>query len=219
MLSRADVLSAQVHRHLKNEILAGHIAPGERLIESRLAEQLQTSRSPVREALRMLQMEQLVLADNGAVRVFEPSYRDFAEIYEMRLSIEPFAAGLAAERWTDVDSDKVAANLEKTEEVLTRTDRTEVVALNTEFHQLVWTAARNERIHHTLEDISALMQYYCLLVFQIIQQQTNLLEEHRAIFEALKARDGEKARREMSKHVMQDLRILDAAYLEEAMRE
>ncbi|MFX4301097.1 GntR family transcriptional regulator [Alicyclobacillus tolerans] len=218
MVQRADVLSAQVYRYLKQEILSGRLAPGEKLVESRLAKEFSTSRTPIREALRMLVVEQLVKEGEGSLRVFEPSYADFYEIYELRLSMEPYAAKLAAARWDEDIALRITDNLQQTSAVLEGQRRIDIIQLNSEFHQCIWEACRNTRIQRMLENVSTLIQYYCLLVLRINQLQTNLFAEHTAIWQAIASGDGELAYQRMQDHVEKDLRILDVARQEGRMQ-
>ena len=104
--------SADAYRRIRRWIVEGHLRPGERLVEQRLAEDLQLSRTPVREALRMLQSEGLVAFEpNRGARVRELTRGHIADLYELRARLEAMAAELAALRATPEErTDLVAAD-------------------------------------------------------------------------------------------------------------
>ncbi len=95
-IQRAQPLVVQVYEHLRSAILTGELEPGEKINETQLAAQLKVSRSPVREAIRLLTTEQLLVEKDGMIQVFKPSLDDFLELYEVRLTIEPAVAAKAA---------------------------------------------------------------------------------------------------------------------------
>jgi GntR family transcriptional regulator, trigonelline degradation regulator len=211
-ITRSEPLGEQVYRRLKEEILKGVRLPNERLIETKIAVELQTSRSPVREAIRLLQAEQIAVEKNGSVHVFQPSYEDFCEIYDLRLVLEPAAARKAAVQMNPHHLQLLAENLRATKECLSSNDLPRLITLNYEFHQCIWNAARNSRFDRILQNVSILIHYYCSLVLKLNRQQTNILVEHQEIFEALQVGDSENAAQLMYHHIAKDLQVISSEY-------
>ncbi|GEO24448.1 GntR family transcriptional regulator [Alicyclobacillus acidoterrestris] len=208
-IQRALPLVNQVYEHLRAAILSGELRPGEKIVETKLAAELAVSRSPVREAMRLLTNEQLLVEQGGALHVFLPTIDDFHELSDLRLAIEPAAAALAARRFEQIDDEHLRANLEATETCLASGDRRGIVPLNNQFHQSIWLCGGNSRFVRIMENVSALIQYYGALVLDINNQQTNILQEHGEIYTALKAGDELAARDAMYRHILKDLQVIE----------
>ncbi|MBI3436250.1 MAG: GntR family transcriptional regulator [Proteobacteria bacterium] len=112
-LQRAPTLAEQIYQRLRYQLRSGTFAPGERLVESNLAQQLIVSRSPVREALSRLAAEGLLESRGSGFQVVLPTAQDMAEIFEMRRLLEPPAARQVARAVTPELVDNLAAVLER----------------------------------------------------------------------------------------------------------
>ena len=100
-IQRSKSLHEQVYQAVRVSILSGQLRPGERLVETQLAQQLQVSRTPLREALRKLQQEGLLTAEGGGgLRVATLSVQDAVELYDCRLALEGFAIAAACQQAT-----------------------------------------------------------------------------------------------------------------------
>ncbi len=229
-IQRAEPLSEQVYRYVREAILSGRLAPGEKIVETKLATQLQVSRSPVREAMQLLYTEQLVVEQDGAMCVFQPSTGDLYELYDLRLAVEPAATRKAAELSGEkavTQRDRTVggqhrsrpdnmidhltlleANLKETRRCLEDKDMKTLLRLNAEFHQTIWEMSGNTRFIRILENAADLIQYYCLLVLDINNQQTNILKEHTEIYEAILRGDADRAGMAMFDHISKDLDVI-----------
>lgn len=212
-IQRALPLVNQVYEHLRGAILSGVLKPGEKIVETKLAGELEVSRSPVREAIRLLENEQLLVEQDGNIKVFVPTVQDFQEISALRLAVEPAAAAMAAQRFEGADvralQTSLEANLDATNSCLSTGDMDGIIPLNNEFHRVIWACAGNGRFVRIMENVSALIQYYCSLVLDINQQQTNILQEHTDIYLALKAGDPVEAQDAMHRHINKDLQVIE----------
>lgn len=195
---------------LRRAILSGVLPGGSHLVQADIAEQLQVSTTPVREALRDLAAENLIRLDahRGAV-VHECSVAEMEEIYSLRRILEPEAIRRALDRITD-------AELKKAEEVLLKmeseTDFGTWVELNREFHARLEDAAGSPRlagILKSLRDVSAL--YVGLSMQGEARDLRSANAEHREILEACRARDRERA----VAVVLQHLEVTRSAIREE----
>lgn len=201
-VERPKDLSDEVYERLRAAILEGLIQPGVRLVETRLSEQFGISRTPLREALQKLEQEGLVSArPGGGVVVLELTKADIREISGIRQVLEGYAAKLAASRLTQQDLDKLAQIVERTERALEKGDRAEVARLNSEFHGIINRAAGSKRL---LKLINSFRQHFFntkIAEYFTDEELRYSIEGHWRILNALKARDGEAADREVREHL------------------
>lgn len=209
---RPESLALQVYRYLKNQVLTGALNPGERVVETRIAADLSTSRSPVREALQMLESEGLIVEVDGILQVFNPSLHDFRELYELRLALEAEAARMAATRITDSVLSDLKANIEETRQCIAAGENEQLIPLNSRFHSLVLQAAGNKRIIQARENIEALINYYSYMIFRKNNMQTNIVQEHTDVYMALRDGYPQQAYEAMYGHIQIDLTIVEPLY-------
>lgn len=209
---RVESLAQQVYRHLKEEILRGAFAPGERVVETKIAAALQVSRGPVREALRQLVAEQLLHEDRGVIITFVPTYESFRELYQLRVAIESMAAELAAEVWTPERAEAFEGNLQRSRHAMDHRDSAALVEHNTEFHRLILELSGNTRFQHAISSVSVLLQGYWHQVARAVEWPSDMVTEHTRIYNAVRAGDGVEAASAMRRHIERDLEVMAKAY-------
>lgn len=182
---------------MRASILKGELAPGGRLVETQLAEWLDVSRTPLREALRQLQQEGLVTTDaNGGLRVTTLSIVDAIELYDCRLALEQMAvAGACRHARPDQIAQLEACVLQA--ETLAQQPASasplQLLDLDYQFHHLIAESSGNRRLVSLLDQIFDAM---ALLRIQTLQHNPNVLDirlEHRQIFEAIAGQNPEAA--------------------------
>jgi len=201
---RRSTLAEEVASEVRRAILSGQIAEGSSVSEAQLAEQLQVSRVPVREALVKLEHDGVVLFDHrGRCQVRTFARVEFEEILSLRFTLELVSARLAAQKLTPEDLAALRANLEALEK---ERDVTNISRLDVEFHDLIMAAARHERLNVCWRTVRT--QFELLLAkahrWQAARQipvADHALRGHRPIFKALEARDPDKAVQQMDKHI------------------
>lgn len=148
----------RVYSHIRDGIIAGTYAPGARLGEVDIAELTDTSRTPVREALRQLEMEGLVeVVPHRGARVYTWTADDLEEIYDLRMTLEAMAAARAARRIGDKDIDRLSELCDLMESAAANGQQLDLMAqLNDEFHAIVRTAAASTRL---LTMLGAVIQF------------------------------------------------------------
>ncbi|MCJ0891514.1 GntR family transcriptional regulator [Rhodococcus sp. ARC_M5] len=148
----------RVYSHIRDGIIAGTYAPGARLGEVDIAELAETSRTPVREALRQLEMEGLVeVVPHRGARVYTWTADDLEEIYDLRMTLEAMAAARAARRIGDKDIDRLSELCDLMESAAANGQQLDLMAqLNDEFHAIVRTAAASTRL---LTMLGAVIQF------------------------------------------------------------
>jgi DNA-binding GntR family transcriptional regulator len=200
-VSRHDWQTAHefVRETLRRAILRGDLAGGSRLIQTDLAAQLQVSTTPLREALRDLATEGLITLDRhrgGVVR--ELNWQEMEEIRLIRQQLEPLAVRLVVEHITDTDLDR-AERLRST--MAKERDLGNWVELNTQFHLVFHDSTGVHRLAAILkgfEEASAVYVAQAQRWHPDIRRRAD--DEHQALIEAFRARDGERAAAVMQGH-------------------
>lgn len=197
---RPNQLREAVYRHLKDLLLSGRFAPGERLSEPLLAQELGVSRTPVREAFMRLAEEGLVeLVPGKGARVRRFSPEEVEEVYGVRALLEGEAARLAALRATLWELGELEERLKAIDEA-PREDYAEQMRRDLEFHRALVRLSGNRTLFRLYEDLLSSLALIRSALPTLSQEETTR-EEHRAILEALKARDPEGAKRAVEAHV------------------
>ena len=182
------------------QIRSGELRPGERLTETDLAGRLQISRTPVREAIRQLEADGLVVhvpRVGATVRTLD--YSEVMELYEMRTVLEATAAGMAARAASDIE----ISELEEINADLAAAtgDAPRAYELNRLFHETLAKAAKNRFL---IKSMGALQKALLILGTSTLADETRAEEavsEHEAVLVALRARDGEAAEARMRTHL------------------
>ena len=198
----------QIYYKLREMILYMKIKPGERVYESRLASLFNTSRSPVREAVKALIKEGLLVSDEKSrIFVFEPTLDDIVQIYQCRMALESLAAKLTTETATDAQVEAIGEIIEKTERFLVAEERNreKLIELNTQFHESIILYNNNQLLKKQLRDINSLSYYFRVLNFTGKNRGKELYEEHQNIYQYMKNRDSKRAAASMMQHIENDI--------------
>lgn len=207
-LKKAEPYYEQIYQTIKKLIFEGAYKPGERLYEAKIAKEFNVSRSPVREAVRAIEKEGLlVLNDKQQLEVYKPSLEDVKEIYQCRGGLESLAVKLATERATDQELMELEGVLTQTHQVIQIRDenKEEIVKCNTRFHELILEMSGNKRLQRLLNELSALNYFYRVLNLDTEERKQIIYEEHLGIFKAMNERDLPKAMGLMYTHIDHDL--------------
>lgn len=209
---KTEPLHTQLYHLLKQKLIEGFYEPGERLIEARIAEEYSVSRAPVREALRMLIHDGLVIQKNNALCVFQPTLNDLVEIYQCRQKLESLAASLAAQNINDTQLERLSTILSETNEAWKKGDLEQVIQLNIQFHEIILDASNNSQLISLTSMIRDKVTYLRNCSFKGNVRAASFIQEHEKIVDALRERDGEKAELLMNGHIENDLQALISLY-------
>lgn len=194
---------------LHDAILSGEIAPGARLRIEDLAETLNMSPMPIREALRRLDAAGLVEhVPHRGTRVTELSLADLREVYQARLALEPLAARLAAAQFTPQDAEAAAAALAGHVEACAKEDPTEIWATHTSFHFAIYGAAQSRWLVRLITPLWESSERYRRASLPIQRSLRERQSEHERMLAACVARDPECAARETSNHLARTANLL-----------
>jgi DNA-binding GntR family transcriptional regulator len=190
-------LADKAYHEIRRRIVSLELAPGAVIEERQLVERLGIGRTPVREALRRLAQERLVeVYPRRGMFVTGVDVRELARLSEVREVLEPEAARLAAERATDADRRELGALLAELD-----TAGGELMDLDERIHRAVYRAAHNDLLEATLEQYYVLALRIWSMALDRAHDLEEAVEEHRALLEAIRAGDAERAADTMRAHV------------------
>jgi DNA-binding GntR family transcriptional regulator len=189
-----------VFESMRDAIISGVLKPGERLMEIQMADEMGVSRTPVREAIRKLELEGFVImVPRKGAYVAGVSFKDVADVFEIRAALESLAAGLAAQRVTEEEIDQMERLVYWAEgEELSLA---KIVELDTNFHALVYKASRNNRLIQILENLWEQIQRFRSTSLAVPGRGKEAIQEHRSIIEAIAAHNVEEAQELAAAHI------------------
>jgi DNA-binding GntR family transcriptional regulator len=195
---QTESLADKAYHAIRELIVSLDLAPGAVIDERALIERLGIGRTPVREALRRLAQERLVeVYPRRGMFVTGVDVRELARLSEVRAVLEPEAARLAAERATDADR----AELEELLEELDADDDRALIDLDERIHRAVYRAAHNDLLEATLEQYYVLALRIWVMALDRAHELKDAVLEHRALLEAIRDGDPERAAETMRSHV------------------
>jgi len=204
---RSRSLHEQTYHALRAAILSGELAAGVRLVETQLADRLQVSRTPIREAIRQLEREQMVTSDaHGSLRVAQFTVADAMQLYDCRLALEQMAIAEACRHATDPQLAQIEQVIQQAEAIVdehtTPLTSEQRLQLDYRFHHLLAECSGNGWLVQLLDQVFDKM---AMLRLRTLQQDPNVLEmrgEHRRIFAAVCDRDPMAATQAIQYHLI-----------------
>lgn len=207
-----DVLSAEVNEYmplrdvvfktLRQAILKGELVPGERLMEIQLAKRLGVSRTPIREAIRKLELEGLVLMipRKGAevAGITEKSLRD---VLEVRKALEELAIDLACKRMSDEEIEELKAAETRFHAAIESSDPILIAQTDEAYHDIIFKGTKNDKLVYILNNLREQMYRYRLEYVKDAKKWEMLMTEHDKIFNAVKSRNADEAKKHIREHI------------------
>ena len=204
-----------VFNTLRQAILRGELQPGERLMEIQLAQRLGVSRTPVREAIRKLELEGLVLMiPRRGAEVAEITRQDLEDVLEVRAALEELAVKDACEHITDEQLQDLKKAANEFKRSLEGTDLVACAEADIHFHEIIYAATNNKRLVQMLNNLREQMYRYRMENLKVKRTYRTLVEEHDAIRRALKKHDKEKAGAAINVHIENQRRSILASIME-----
>lgn len=202
-------LHIQVYNYFREQIIYGKIAGGKKIVESKLSQELNISRSPVREAMRLLLADELLINYEGGIIVNPMNYQSSLNVYESRIALEPFAARLAAKRMSEPELSelKKCVDFARTWDPKDENrDDVKIIENNSRFHALIAHSCQNHYLQGYLDKNLGLMSLVRNNEFFNFPHDNGFVIEHSDVYEAIRERNEEKAEEAMRKHVTADYR-------------
>ncbi len=201
-----------IFNSLREAIIIGELRPGERLMEVQLAEKMGVSRTPVREAIRKLELEGLVdMIPRKGAHVAELSIKDIMDVLEVRASLDGLATALAAERITDDELKELKHINGQFTQYIEKENLNGSIKKDAEFHDIIYRASRNDKLITILNNLREQVQRFRVIYLKDYNSPKNLIKEHNDIFEAISLRSIEASRSLAKTHILnQEATILNS---------
>ena len=195
-------LADRVFEKLENDIIFGVYPRGEILTELKLVEQLGVSRTPIREAIRKLELEGLVvMVPRKGAHVAKITIQELNDVLEVRRGLEELAIMKACERITEEELKELETSARRFERLLRSGDLIELAAEDVTFHDVIYNATHNRRLIQILNNLREQMYRFRLEYLKEEASRKDLCEEHMLICRALRSRDVEAAHRFICQHI------------------
>lgn len=210
---RRRYLHDEVADRLRELILSGELEPRARVNELELCERFGTSRTPLREAIKILSSEGLVeLLPNRGARVASLSAAEIDEMIQVVAGLEAVAAELACQRVDEDEIEAIAADTEAMAEACRRRDETTYFTLNRAIHEAIMAASRNATLMGLYANLSSRIQRMRYTAHKTDEQWQKAMGEHFEMVRLLRTRDGEKLAQLMKLHIRGKAEVIAASY-------
>lgn len=191
-----------VFNTLRQAILRGELKPGERLMEIQLANKLGVSRTPIREAIRKLELEGLVLMiPRKGAEVAEITEKSLRDVLEVRRALEELVVQLACEKITKEEIRELERVAKEFQQVVKSSDITEIAEVDVCFHDIIYTATDNQKLIQLLNNLREQMYRYRVEYLKRDGVFPQLIAEHEAIIRHIENNEKEKATEVMCRHI------------------
>ena len=183
-----------VFNTLRKAILTGELKPGERLMEIHLANQLGVSRTPIREAIRKLELEGLVIMiPRRGAEVAQITEKGLKDVLEVRRALDALCVELACDRISAEEQEQLKAACDAFVRATETKDATIIAKADVAFHDIIVHATGNQRLIQLINNLSEQMYRYRFEYIKDEIRHDSLIEEHRIIYESIVKRDKKKA--------------------------
>lgn len=191
-----------VFHTLREAILKGELKPGERLMELQLAAKLGVSRTPIREAIRMLEQEGLaVTVPRKGAEVAKMTEKDMEDVLQIRDALDELAASIACEQITAEELEDLQHTMHEFEKYTKTGDVRRTAEADVRFHDIIYKATRNPKLENMLNNLREQMYRYRVEYLKDEKNYPVLIREHKEILEGLAVKDKERVTAAMHLHV------------------
>ena len=217
---KSTSLADQIFEKLENDIIVGVYPRGEILTELKLVEQLGVSRTPIREAIRKLELEGLVtMIPRRGAEVAQITEKSMSDVLEVRRAMDALCTELACERISEEDIETLRLACDKFAAAVKTKDVRKSAQADVEFHDIILKATGNVRLVQLINNLSEQMYRYRFEYLKDSSRYDNLIEEHRVIYDGIKRRDKVAASEAAKLHIdNQKKAIIQQIRLDKASR-
>jgi len=200
--NRIETTSSQITSIIRQAIITGELKPGTRLREQDLSKSLDISRSPIREALRILESEGLVqISPNKGALVVQLNEKDLKEIYELRKLLEVHAIRIACNRMTQADLEELKIIITEMKRRLELKDYIGYLKSSHEFHEYFIKKCENERLFNLFRVLRNNILAIQIFAYSYPERSADSFEEHKKILSELSKKNPDKAEEYLKKHL------------------
>lgn len=191
-----------VFNTLREAILKGELKPGERLMELQLAAKLGVSRTPIREAIRMLEQEGLaVTVPRKGAEVAKMTEKDMEDVLQIREALDELAVSIACEQITREEIEELKETMREFEESAKTRDVRKIAGADVKFHDIIYQATRNPKLVNMLSNLREQMYRYRVEYLKDEKNYPMLVREHSQIVAGLSEKNKDKVTAAMHQHV------------------
>lgn len=199
-------ISKQVVRALRQQIFSGQLKPGEKVPESKIAEEMGISRGPVREALLVLEQEGLVATSpRRGSRVVQITMRDIREMYTLRALLEGYAVTLFMDNITKEGIDELENALAELKQAVINKDVIDISRKNLLFHEIIMTRAKHRRLLTAWKSLQAQSRMLSSMATEYYLGLEDLYQHHVELEDVIRSGDKRKAKKAFEKHILNSL--------------
>ena len=203
------LLREQVYNNIKNAIISGSFESNRRLIEERLAEDMATSRTPVREAIQKLEKEgRIYRLPRGGFAVKSVTEEEVDEILGLRSVLEGYAGYLATTRIGAQELKALEDIVRKEEGILSDFKPEDFIQLDVEFHDVLYKAAKNNRLYGLLNDLRDFMYRYRVIILRHMRKPHVAVRDHKEMVAWMKAKNARQVEKLIRKHILRGKEII-----------
>ena len=198
-----------VFQTLREAILKGDLRPGERLMELQLAAKLGVSRTPIREAIRMLEQEGLaVTIPRKGAEVARMTEKDMEDVLQIREALDDLAVQVACDKITQEQLERLMATMKNLELAVQARDLSKIVAYDVEFHDVIYEATDNPKLVILLSNLREQIYRYRVEYLKEKENYPMLIVEHEEIVQALKQKNKERVADAMRNHIRNQAEVV-----------
>ena len=191
-----------VFKTLRKGILTGELKPGERLMEIHLANRLGVSRTPIREAIRKLELEGLVtMVPRRGAEGANITEKNLKDVLEVRQALESLAIELACERITEENKEELRQKLDQVETAVRTGDTGAIASADVAFHDAIVEFSGNMRLIQLVGNLGEQMYRYRFEYIKDVSKHSQIMSEHRIMFDSIMENDRAKAARIVKVHI------------------
>ena len=203
-------LSARVYESIREDIFSGKYKKDEELKEKTIGDELGVSRTPVREALKQLELEGLIaFVPNKGASVIGVSLEDIKDIYEIRAHLEGLCARWAAVNITDEQMKELEENIDLTEFYKAKHNYDQSLKLDNRFHEILYEASGSRELKRVLKEYHLYLQRVRKVSLKNEQRASASMQEHKMIAEAIKKHDADSAEMFAKNHIISTMSNMD----------
>lgn len=200
--NKIETSSAQIASILREAIITGELKPGTRLREAELSKSFNISRSPIREAFRILEPEGLVqITPNKGAIVVQLDEKDLEDIYELRMLLELHAVRVACKQMTEENLEELKALFKEMESKLDLKDYVGYLKVSHDFHEYYMKKCENERLFNVFRILRNNILAIQIFAYSYPDHSLDSLEEHRKVLDAFFKKDADRAEECLRKHL------------------
>ncbi|UCB49539.1 MAG: GntR family transcriptional regulator [Deltaproteobacteria bacterium] len=202
-------LGHYVFENLKQAIVRGNFSPGNRLVESHIAEAMGISRTPVREAIHKLEREGLIKKlPQGGFYVLNLTREDIEETFGIRGVLESYAARLAAIKHKKEELAPLEEKIEEFQYFLNHGEMEALLKINTEFHGLLYAMSRSPKLIKMINDLQDQIYRFRRIILKIETMAQTSNEDHRHMLRAMRKRDADRVETLVRQHILRGQKIV-----------